>query len=190
MILIKKIIDTNHSEKNKQQLVLVNTNTTKMDFNKHAQRGNLILNELATELGNSADTNRAGRIIRAVFHTLRDHIPQEESFQLISQLPMMLKAIYVDGWIPQKQKISSKKKDHFIEEVMRNDWFTLRNDFSEIDDGTKATKAVFRVLKNHVTKGEFENIEATLPKELKTLVKDRLEYKRIKLKNIYPTVKL
>lgn len=152
-----------------------------MDFNKNAQKGNNFLKELATELGDSSDINKAGRILRAVFHALRNHIPPEESFQLISQLPMILKAVYVDGWIPQKEKIISRKKSSFIEEVMRNDWSTLRNDFMEMEDGIKATKAVFLVLKKHVSEGEFNDIEATLPKELKDLLKTRLEYKSVKI---------
>lgn len=152
-----------------------------MNFTKHAQKGNEFLKELATELGNSSDINKAGRILRAVFHALRNQIPPEESFQLISQLPMMLKAIYVNGWIPQKQKNSTRKKNHFIEEVMRDDWFALRNDFLQMEDGIKVTKAVFKVLKKHVSEGEFKDIEATLPKELKDLLKTRLEYKKIKI---------
>ena len=160
-----------------------------MDFNKHAQKGNNYLKELATELGDSSDINRAGRILRAVFHTLRNHIPQEESFQLISQLPMMLKAVYVDSWIPNKQKNTSRKQNQFIEEIMQDDWFTLRKDFSKMEDGIKATKAVFRVLKNHISEGEFKDIEATLPKEIKELLKDRFEYKKIKIKTIHQVVK-
>ena len=64
---------------------------------------------------------------------------------------------------------------------MRNDWSTLKNDFKEIKDGIKASKAVFFVLKKHVSEGEFRDIEATLPKELKELLKTRFDYKRVKL---------
>lgn len=153
-----------------------------MDFNKHAQKGTAFLKELATELGDSTDINKAGRILRAVFHTLRNYIPEEESFQLISQLPFVLKAVYIDGWMPQKGKIISKTKERFIEEVMRHDWSALKNDFHDMGDGIKATKSVFLVLKNHVSAGEFHDIEATLPKELKELLKTRLEYKNVKIK--------
>ena len=155
-----------------------------MNFNTYSEKGNNFIKELASELGDSSDTDRAYRILRAVFHTLREHIPQEESFQLISQLPMLLKAIYIDGWIPAKKKHISRKADHFVEEVMRNDWSTLSKDFTEMEDGTKAVKAVFKVLEGHVSKGEFKDIEVVLPKELKELIKTKIRYKAIKLKNI------
>ncbi len=156
-----------------------------MNFNKHAQKGNLFLKELAKELGDVSDINRANRLLRAVLHTLRNHIPQRESFQFISQLPMMLKALYVDGWIPTEEQKSSKKKEKFIEEVLRNDYFSLNKDFSKFEEGLKVTKAVFRVLKKHVSEGEYKDIEATLPKKLKDLLKSRIQYKKIKLENVY-----
>jgi len=41
--------------------------------------------------------NAGGRIVRSVFHVLRDMLSTEESLQLIAQLPMALKSLYMDG---------------------------------------------------------------------------------------------
>lgn len=148
----------------------------------HLQKGNEFLKELAIELGDKSDLKKAGRILRAVLHTLRNHLPIEASFHLLSQLPLPIKAVYVDGWSPNKQMKSTRKKKDFIEEMMREDWSALRNDFLEFDDGVRATKAVFRVLKSHISEGEFKDMEATLPKEIKELLKDTLSYKKLTLK--------
>lgn len=45
----------------------------------------------------------AARIIRSVLHALRNRLSHQESFQLIAQLPMALKAVYVDGWKIKKE---------------------------------------------------------------------------------------
>jgi uncharacterized protein (DUF2267 family) len=66
-----------------------------LNFENHAQKGNKFLKELAEKLGDKTDTAKAGRMLRAVFQALRNHLTLEENFQLLSQLPVALKGIYV-----------------------------------------------------------------------------------------------
>lgn len=68
-----------------------------MNFEKYVEKGNLFLKELAQELGNPDDKEKAGRVLRTVLHVLRRRLTLEESFDLISQLPMCIKAVYIDG---------------------------------------------------------------------------------------------
>ena len=62
-----------------------------LDFEKYAVKGNEFVRLVAEELDVSLD--KAGRIIRAVFHALRNRRSHEESFQLLVQLPMSLKGV-------------------------------------------------------------------------------------------------
>ena len=57
--------------------------------------------------------------------------------------------------------------DEFVEEVMKEDGRTAPRDFGSKEEALNAIKAVFRVIKRHVTEGEVEDIAAELPKELK-----------------------
>ena len=70
-------------------------------FDHHAQRGNEFLHLLAFELGDKSNKEAAERITRAVFRSLRNLLTLEENFQLIAQLPLILKGLYVEGWAPQ-----------------------------------------------------------------------------------------
>jgi uncharacterized protein (DUF2267 family) len=150
-----------------------------LNFDSYAQKGNLFLKELAEELGNKKDTERAGRILRAVFSTLRNHITPEESFQLMSQLPMALKSVYVTGWSPAKEPVGKIKSKHdFITEVITEDGRASQKDFPRSTDGENAVKAVFRTLKNYVSYGEFEDIMAVMPKEIKELIAQSIEEKK------------
>lgn len=142
------------------------------NFDQHAQKGNEFLNRLANELGDKSNKEAAGRILRAVFRTLRNHLTLAENFQLLAQLPLMLKGIYVDGWSPAKKpEKASKKLDGFYSEILREEGYLAWKDFSSEEEITKAVKAVFKVLGEYVSKGQYEDMQAVLPKELKVLFK-------------------
>ncbi|RYY33003.1 DUF2267 domain-containing protein, partial [archaeon] len=69
-----------------------------MNFDQYALTGKEFLNKVAFELGDEEDTSRASRLLRATLRTLRDQSTPEESLQMISQLPMFIKALY--GHVP------------------------------------------------------------------------------------------
>jgi uncharacterized protein (DUF2267 family) len=144
-----------------------------MNFEKYVEKGNLFLKELAQELGNPDDKEKAGRVLRTVLHVLRRRLTIEESFDLISQLPMCIKAIYVDGWkpspIPDK---TIKSVEDFIHEILEEDRRSAGKDFGNEEHAKQVVKAVFRVIKRHVSDGEIQDIKGDLPKSLKTLWED------------------
>ena len=92
-----------------------------INFDKHAQKGNEFINELALALGDKKERSKAGRILRAVFTALREHLSLEENFQFLSQLPAALKVVYIDGWMPTHHHENSRKKVDFILEVIKNE---------------------------------------------------------------------
>src|SRR5689334_6902602 len=100
-----------------------------MNFEKHAAKGNEFIHRLAIRLGDGADRDRATRVLRCVLHVLRNRLSVEESFQLIAQLPMAIKAIYVDGWAPSHGHPKIKTIDEFAEAVRTEDGISVENDF-------------------------------------------------------------
>ena len=140
-------------------------------FYKYAQKGNQMVNELAEELGIPEDKETAFRIMRAVLRALRNQISIEESFQLLAQLPMVVKGLYVEQW-----KIS-KKGDHvrnvhdFVKAVRHEDRPLGVHDLFTFKDGVNAVMAVFKVLRAHISEGEIKDIISVLPGPLKELWK-------------------
>ena len=45
-----------------------------LHFDKQAQKGNRFINELSKALGNNTSKAEAGKVLRAVFWTLRDYL--------------------------------------------------------------------------------------------------------------------
>lgn len=139
------------------------------DFYKHAAKGNQFLNDVSEKLGDKHDPARASRVVRSFFRAIRNHITLEENFQLLSQLPLVLKGVYVDGWIPAKQYKKHGTKNSFIDEMV-NENRAAGEDFTDAGGVIFSAKAVFAALGKYISAGELENIRDVLPAELKELV--------------------
>lgn len=140
-----------------------------LNFNQFAAEGNVFIKEYARQLNLGSDTPKAGRILSAVLHALRDVISTEESIQLISQFPMFLKAVYVNGWNNRKTK-KVKTMDDFIGLVKKYDGLTSSYDFASDEVAENYINTTFILLRQYVSLGELEDLRSELPKELKSMV--------------------
>ncbi|MBD1259088.1 DUF2267 domain-containing protein [Maribacter polysiphoniae] len=142
-----------------------------LNFNQYAAEGNAFLKNYAKEMNLGEDRDKAGRILSSILHALRDIIPTEESLQLISQFPMFLKAIYVNGWTIKKERPKIKKMAEFIDLVRKHDGVSAVNDFEYSDDvAEQYIDTTFILLRKYISLGEMEDIRDGLPKDLKTMI--------------------
>ncbi|SNR69828.1 Uncharacterized conserved protein, DUF2267 family [Lutibacter agarilyticus] len=139
-----------------------------LNFNQYAADANTFMKEYAEKL-NIEDKNKAGRMLSAILHGLREVISTEESLQFIAQLPMFLKAVYVNGWSSHKKQ-RVKSLIEFIDLINRFDGVTAVNDFGSDEETTKQIKTTFLVLRKYISHGELKDIRTELPKELKSLI--------------------
>ena len=116
------------------------------------------------------------RGIRAVFNVLRDIIPIQESFHLLSQLPSFLKLYYIEGWKYREKPIRIRAIDDFIfaveDELIRLGElnYDRRMPIEEL------IAIILTSLDRYVDDGEFRHIMATLPPELYPLFLQRPRY--------------
>ncbi|MGB5820735.1 MAG: DUF2267 domain-containing protein [Saonia sp.] len=147
------------------------------NFNQYATEGNTFLKKYAKHLGLGKDTEKAGRILTSVLYALREIIPMEESLQFIAQLPMFLKAAYVNGWTIKKKKPKIKRMEEFIALVKEFDGAAAINDYGYEDDlAEKYINLTFIYLRKYVSLGEMEDIRDVLPKDLKSMVYSNLMF--------------
>ncbi|MBU3713719.1 MAG: DUF2267 domain-containing protein [Ferruginibacter sp.] len=139
-----------------------------LDFEKYAAKGNEIINKLSAELELPRDN--AGRVMRSVLHALRNRLTIEESFQLLAQLPLVLKGVYVDGWKLTKPFSRIHYLEDFIEEVKNEDGRTADYDFDNAENSKHAIKSTFKILSYYLSEGELEDMMAVLPKALKDFI--------------------
>lgn len=140
-----------------------------LNFESHSQKAHEFVKEVATELGNPEDTGHAGRVIRAVFHTIRDMVTPEESMHLIAQLPMYIKAVYIDNWKMSGGQATVRSQEEMLAELRQKAGRTAERDFGNDETAMQKVEAIFNVLKRHVSAGEINDIKAQLPEPLAEL---------------------
>lgn len=143
-----------------------------LNFNQYASDANSFMKEYAEKL-DIEDKDKAGRVLSAILHGLREVISTEESLQLIAQLPMFLKAVYVNGWSGHKKQ-RVKSMIEFIDLIHRFNGVTSVNDFGSDENTIKCIKTTFLVLRKYISYGELKDIRTELPKELKSLIFEEL----------------
>jgi uncharacterized protein (DUF2267 family) len=103
---------------------------------------------------------------RAVLHALRDRLTVEEAVHLGSQLPLLIRGIYYDGWKPSRVPDKIKSLNEFYQRV--EEGFPGLPTASTIDP-VFATNAVLRFLEERIDPGEIRHVRGQLPRELQQL---------------------
>jgi uncharacterized protein (DUF2267 family) len=105
------------------------------------------VNLVAKELQSPDDVQHASDVTLSSFGTLRELLSPEESLHLIAQLPLYVKAAYVNGWhLDEEGKSLSKKST-----------LPAPSDFH----------AFLSVLGKYISEGEMHHVITQLPEEFK-----------------------
>ena len=86
-----------------------------------------------------------------------------EAAGFAAQPPLLVRGAFYEGWHPAGKPVRTRTTDEFlapVTEAFRDDGWTQPE---------KITRAVFAVLKRHVTTGEVADVVAALPGDIQTL---------------------
>lgn len=138
------------------------TATTIIAFESTVHITNHWLNEIMHRL-NWDNPHKAYQALRAVLHALRDRLPVNHAAALGAQLPMLVRGIYYEGWVPGRTPVKERKQADFL--------YHIRVAFHDAPtlDAEEVTRIVLHVLGSHISKGEVECIKLTLPHEIREL---------------------
>ncbi|PIQ78471.1 hypothetical protein COV82_00770 [Candidatus Peregrinibacteria bacterium CG11_big_fil_rev_8_21_14_0_20_46_8] len=97
------------------------------------------------------------KALRAVLHALRDRMIPDEAVQFGSQLPLIVRGMYYEGWKPSKtpQKMS---KDEFIQRIQGETYIAQPNP-------EEMVKHILEGIDEFMAPGTVEKIKNTLPKD-------------------------
>lgn len=118
------------------------------------------INDLSNRLGWD-DRDRAYKALRSVLHALRDRLGVNEACHFAAQLPLILRGTFFDGWHPAGKPLKLHRAE-FLEQIDRD----LQH---EVMDSDQICRAVFEMLRHHVSRGEIENVRAAFPADLRDL---------------------
>lgn len=130
---------------------------------RSVEKTHIWLNEIAAELG-VQDRQYAYRALRAVLHTLRDRLTVDVAAKLAAQLPTLIRGIYYEDWDPSRTPLPIHEVEAFLDHVV------AEGRMAGETEASLAVTAVTRVLREHVTPGEIDDVLAILPDRLKPLI--------------------
>ena len=143
-------------------------------FDKFASDGNAFIKELCMRFNYPDRRTQACIIVRAVLHTLRDSIAIPESLNVLSQLPMFLKAVYVENWKYREKPRRHKSIEDFTRAVEEEQRAYGESRFDWDISTEEIVRTVIDSLGKYVSEGEFEDIAAELPAPIKDLVQIKI----------------
>jgi len=126
------------------------------------QSANVWINEVNQSTGWD-NKQRAYRLLRAVLHTVRDHLSPDEAAQLAAQMPLLIRGIYYEGWNPSKTPVKERSREGFLARVQQN----FQTD--PLGDAPEAVAAVVTLLDTHISPGEMADVKSTFTTEIRSL---------------------
>jgi len=121
--------------------------------------------EWLKELRDNADLSdeaTALSVLRAVLHELRDRLSVEEAADLSAQLPIIVRGIYFEGWVPARVPHKVRSKQKFLDEVTMR---LLPNPIAP----EPAVRDVFALIAHHCDPGEISDVIGQLPADIQEL---------------------
>jgi uncharacterized protein (DUF2267 family) len=120
------------------------------------------LNALCEDLG-WQEKGRAWLLLREVLHAVRDYLGADEAADLAAQLPVLIRGMYFEGWVPSRTPAHPRHKADFIARVQAA--------FAKepLEDPERAVSAVLALLRSKVSHGEFREVAHAMQKPLRDL---------------------
>lgn len=127
-----------------------------------AQQAHEWVNELAGRLDWSSKRS-ALRLMRITLHRIRDHLMTDELAQFSAQLPLLIRGFLFEGWVPKHTPIKERHGSAFITFIDGQ-----MEGCSEYR-GREDIRCVFDLLNARLSRGEIEDVRASLPEHLRGL---------------------
>lgn len=113
------------------------------------------------EQGHFESEQEAYQAFRAVLHALRDRLITEEVADLGAQMPIFIRGVYYDEWVPSQAPSRIRTQQEFIDSVVAR--------LPRGIDPMISIQAVFKVLQDKITNGEIKDVKGNLPEAIREL---------------------
>lgn len=137
----------------------------------YMNEANAYFKKLAADLGHPDETDRVLRIWRAVMHSLRDRITISESFDLMAQLPVILRGLYAEQWkYSEKPPLRYETVEEMKQEVKKLQQRYGEKEFSWNEPTKEIISQSIDSMKGYLTDGQMDHLRDQMPGEVKELV--------------------
>jgi uncharacterized protein (DUF2267 family) len=130
---------------------------------RSVHKTNELLSELVAEREHD-DREEAWRILKGYLQVLRDELTLDEAAQLAAQLTLVVRGAFYEGFDPGHQPARLRNREEFLERLAE------RAALSDPEEATRAAEAATKVLRRHVTEGEWDDVLSQLPTEVREVL--------------------
>lgn len=116
---------------------------------------------------NTSHKKEALAYLRAVMHTLRDHLTVNELANFSAQLPIVIRGLLYENWSPMPSIIKDRSKENFMKEI----WKRIPNAYHKFPI-EHIIAAVFKAIAANIDYAEFNKILHALPYHIRESVMD------------------
>lgn len=120
------------------------------------------LNELCEDL-DWREKPRAYLLLHETLHAVRDFLSVDEAADLAAQLPVLVRGVYYEGWVPSRTPVKPRNKSDLLDRV------NARFGKDPLEDPERAVAAVFDLLRRHISEGEFDQVRQAMRDPIKAL---------------------
>ena len=119
------------------------------------------INELAARLDWGSRQN-ALRFLRTTLRLVRDHLLTDELAQFSAQLPLLLRGMMFEGWVPKRTPSKERSAAEFVA--------AIEAEMGNTDEyrGSEDIRYVFELLNARLSTGEVEDVRASLPEGIRS----------------------
>ena len=120
------------------------------------------LNELRDDL-QWPEKARAYLLLRQTLHAIRDFLSVDEAADLASQMPVLVRGVFYDGWNPSRVPVKARNKSDLLARISGS------FEREPVEDTERAVAAVFDLLRRHISEGEFDQVRHAMRKPIQEL---------------------
>jgi uncharacterized protein (DUF2267 family) len=99
--------------------------------------------------------------LRGVLHTLRDRLLIDQMAHLAAQLPLLVRGLFFEDWVPARTPVVDRHREEFVERILP--YFAS---YAVPIEPEEVTRAVFAVLARHISPGEVKHVKGALPRSI------------------------
>lgn len=132
-------------------------------FDTTVQKSMQLISQIQDE-AHIENKHNAFQVLRATLQALRDRLTVDEATHIGAQLPNLIAGYYYEGWKPSSTPAKIRTRDEFLERI--------RDYLQNVDpaiDVEHSVRGVFKILSEHVSEGQIDDVIQALPGELREL---------------------
>jgi uncharacterized protein (DUF2267 family) len=103
------------------------------------------------------------RLFRVTITAVRDHLGHDEAAQFASQMPLLIRGMYFEGWRPSATPVASRNAGDFLKRIEHEVAGVAEY------DGREDISLVFQMLNGRLSEGEIADVRVALPKAIRDL---------------------